>query len=47
MTTHKNCPVDNKYVAGKALLFSTMCSHDDEAVAPEMPCIKMSTVEKV
>lgn len=47
MTTHKNCPVDNKYFSGKALLSSSMCSHCDEAVVPNMQCIKMSIAENI
>lgn len=47
MTTHKNCPVDTKYVSGKALLFSITGSYCDEVVAPNMQCVKMSVGENI
>lgn len=47
MATHKNRPVDNKYITGKALLLCTKCSHCDEAVAPGLRCSKMSPGENV
>lgn len=47
MTTHKNCPLGNKYITGTVLLFPTKSSHRHEAMAPNVRRIKMLTVENV